>query len=145
MFEKANSIFPPSQEHFRDGCAARGEASRNDAERVSASDDTPRFDDPPSEYGASGRAGDALRAIDWAELNARLGAARDLRVLLRRDAHSNIESNAASFGDAAARYFAALEQDERPVNPDHLEARKASRSILGNKQGDAATGDARDD
>jgi hypothetical protein len=95
--------------------------------------------------GSSGKAGNALRAIEWSELNARLDAARDLRVLLRRDGKHNIEANAASFGDAAARYFAALEHGERPVNPDGLEARKASRGILRTQDEDAARGDARDD
>jgi len=130
MFEKVNSI--ASQADERSGVGASGDSD-------AASRD--RFHD----QAASERGGDALRAIDWGELNARLGAARDLRELLRRDAQLNIEANDASFGDAAARYFAALESGERPVNPDDLEARKASRGILGNSQGDAARGDARDD
>lgn len=132
MFEKVNSFVPPVQ---------RAPEGRADHGRM----DNARPDADPARRDESGRGGDALRAIDWGELNARLGAARDLRQLLRRDAQSNIEPNAASFGDAAARYFAALERGERPVNPDDLEARKASHGILPINEGDAATGDARED
>lgn len=131
MFEKVNSIGPPMQRapegRAGDGCM---DEARPDKDAVQGD--------------SSGRGGDALRAIDWGELNARLGAARDLRQLLRRDAQSSIERNAASFGDAAARYFAALERGERAVNPDDLEARKASHGILELDEGDAATGDARE-
>ena len=54
------------------------------------------------------RAGEALRALEWSELTARLNAARDLRLLLRTESHAPIEQAAASFGDAAASYFATL-------------------------------------
>jgi hypothetical protein len=130
MFEKVNSIVSRADERFCEGAAADRNAGPRDRVHDGA---------------ASGRGGNALRAIDWGELTARLGAARDLRDLLRRDAQLNIEADDASFGDAAARYFAALEDGERPVNPDDLEARKASHGILGHTQGDAARGDARDD
>ncbi|MEM7665472.1 MAG: hypothetical protein AAF250_06405 [Pseudomonadota bacterium] len=92
-----------------------------------------------------GKGGDALRAIEWNELTARLNAARDLRRVLRRDARINIEGTAASFGDAAATYFQSLEHGERPVNPVALEASKASPGITHETKGNAATGDARDD
>ncbi|MEM9501124.1 MAG: hypothetical protein AAF941_04695 [Pseudomonadota bacterium] len=92
-----------------------------------------------------GKGGDAVRAVEWNELTARLNAARDLRRVLRRDARINIEGTAASFGDAAATYFQSLEQGERPVNPVALEASKASPGITNEPQGDAETGDARDD
>ncbi|QIQ87566.1 hypothetical protein [Erythrobacter sp.] len=131
MFEKANSIIPLAQSR-PEGRAGQDARAREGVARSEAGD-------------RPARGGEALRAIDWSELNARLGAARDLRLLLRRDADRNIEANAASFGDAAARYFAALGQGERPVNPDDLEARKASGGILRASEGDAATGDARDD
>lgn len=71
------------------------------------------------------RAGDALRAVEWSELTARLNAARDLRLLLRTESQAPIESVAASFGDAAASYFALLGDDEQRVNPDALEQLKA--------------------
>lgn len=71
------------------------------------------------------RAGDALRAMEWSEITARLNAARDLRLLLRNESQAPIEMVAASFGDAAASYFALLEDSERGVNPDALEQSKA--------------------
>jgi hypothetical protein len=92
-----------------------------------------------------GRGGDALRAMDWNELTARLNAARELRRVLRRDSRLSIESTAASFGDAAATYFQSLGDHERPVNPVALEAPKASQGIDTNTQGDAANGDAREE
>jgi hypothetical protein len=67
-----------------------------------------------------GRNGEALRAMEWSELTARLNAARDLRLLLRTENQAPIEAAAASFGDAAASYFALLEESEPPVNPDAL-------------------------
>ncbi|KPP95451.1 hypothetical protein [Erythrobacter sp. HL-111] len=143
MFEKVNSILPQAPD-----LGAGGEARSGPVREVAIARARPERAGHEDVQGAglgSGRGGNALRAIDWGELNARLGAARDLRVLLRRDAKLNIEATAASFGDAAARYFAALEHGERPVNPDDLEARKASHGILRSKERDAATGDARED
>lgn len=66
------------------------------------------------------RAGEALRALEWAELTARLNAARDLRLLIRQESSAPIEAVAASFGDAAASYFALLEDSEPDVNSDGL-------------------------
>ena len=90
------------------------------------------------------RGGGALRALEWSEVTARLNAARDLRHLMRREFPGGIEVGAASFGDAAATYFSALDQGERPVNHDALEASKASSCIGPERPCDAATGDARD-
>lgn len=75
--------------------------------------------------GLSRRAGDALRALEWSELTARLNAARDLRLLLRTEAGAPIEAVAASFGDAAASYFALLDESEQRINPDALGQSKA--------------------
>lgn len=72
------------------------------------------------ELRGSRRAGDALRAVEWSEITARLKAARDLRLLLRTESQAPIETVAASFGDAAASYFALLEDHEPSVNPDAL-------------------------
>ncbi|MEL7447234.1 MAG: hypothetical protein AAGK02_15740 [Pseudomonadota bacterium] len=89
------------------------------------------------------RAGDALRAIGWSELAARINAARDLREVLRRDAiHGSVSE--ASFSDGAANYFAALGTEERDVNPVVLEGRKASPAIVSGQQQEAARGDARE-
>lgn len=92
-----------------------------------------------------GRGGDALRAIAWSELTARLNAARDLRRVLRRDVRHSIETTAASFGDAAATYFQKLGNEERGVNPVDLEASKASRRKVVLETIETATRDARDD
>lgn len=70
------------------------------------------------------RAGDALRAVEWGELTARLKAARDLRLMLRTEMQAPIEAIGASFGDAAASYFALLDDNEPDVNPDALEQSK---------------------
>ena len=101
------------------------------------------------------RAGDAMRALEWSELTARLNAARDLRLLLRSEAHAPIEAVAASFGDAAASYFALLDQSEPRLNHDSLGQLKgpganiASNDVNrpGHAKGltsDAPRGDARD-
>lgn len=66
------------------------------------------------------RNSEALRAMEWSELTARLNAARDLRLLLRTESQGPIEMVAASFGDAAASYFALLDDSEPPINPDAL-------------------------
>ena len=92
-----------------------------------------------------GRCGEALRAIEWSELTARLNAARDLRRVLRRDARASIQNAAASFGDAAATYFQSLGDGERPVNPVALEASKASRRNDSRIENNAPNGDARDE
>ncbi len=69
---------------------------------------------------AQRRGGEALRAMEWSELTARLNAARDLRLLLRTESQAPISSVAASFGDAAASYFALLDESEPDVNLDAL-------------------------
>jgi hypothetical protein len=74
------------------------------------------------------RAGDALRAMEWSELTARLNAARDLRLLLRSESQAPIEGHAASFGDAAASYFALLDDGSGDVD----------RAALGQSKGSAA-------
>ncbi|WP_379923073.1 hypothetical protein [Erythrobacter sp. R86502] len=101
------------------------------------------------------RATEALRAVEWSELTARLNAARDLRLLLRTESQSPIEVAAASFGDAAASYFALLDDSEPDVNLDALGQSKALGARVGsgeaNRPGeprrpssDAPRGDARD-
>ena len=72
---------------------------------------------------ASGRK--ALRAIGWTELTARINAARDLRQILRSDT----TLMTASFGDAAAGYFASVDQGKRAVNPDALEGSKIRQAM----------------
>ena len=91
------------------------------------------------------RGGDALRAIDWRELTARLNAARELRRELREEAILCAGASGATFGDAAARFFNTLGDGERPVNPDALEACKASCGTSADAAGAATRGDARDD
>ena len=91
-----------------------------------------------------GLGGDALRAMEWSELTARLNAARDLRRVLRRDSQLNIDAAASSFGDAAATYFQSIGDSERLVNPVALEASKASCRTVRKPHGEAAIGDDRD-
>lgn len=89
------------------------------------------------------RAGEALRAVEWSELTARLNAARDLRLLLRTESQAPIEPSAASFGDAAASYFALLDNSEQAGNPDALGQSKALGGMIGTSKtnrADAATG-----
>jgi hypothetical protein len=101
------------------------------------------------------RAGDALRAVEWTEITARLNAARDLRLLLRNELQAPIEAVAASFGDAAASYFALLDDGEPVINPDALEQSKVLGPNAGlddaglpgltaEQKADAAHGDARE-
>lgn len=91
-----------------------------------------------------GLGGDALRAMEWSELTARLNAARDLRRVLRRDTRVNIDATASSFGDAAATYFQSIGDSERLVNPVALGASKASCRTTRKPHGEAAIGDDRD-
>ncbi|MFN4020873.1 MAG: hypothetical protein ACK4IC_10185 [Erythrobacter sp.] len=95
---------------------------------------------------ASQRAGDALRAVEWSEITARLNAARDLRLLLRSESQGRIAAVAASFGDAAASYFAMIEDNEPDINLDALDASKALDASecarVANRHGAASGGDA---
>lgn len=103
----------------------------------------------PRENGA-----ESLRPIAWTEVTARLNAARDLRRLLRQEAHAP-SGHGGSFAEAAARYFRAREEDQPVVNPVALEHRKGSSGICHEDEGPpdmaaqfrgcAATGDARED
>lgn len=97
--------------------------------------------------GAPAGAGETLRMLDWNELTARLNAARDLRLLLKRDASS---AGSEGFALAAARYFRT-----RDVNPVALGGSKCSSGMIpetkalhdeeaGNR-GRSALGDARED
>ncbi len=82
-----------------------------------------------------------MRAVDWSEITARLNAARDLRLLLRNEVQSLIEGSAASFGDAAASYFALLDDNEPDINLDALGQSKGLDDMLdsddANRSGDA--------
>ena len=101
-------------------------------------------DSPPSRGPGGVRKGEALRAIEWSELTARLNAARDLRKEMREDAVLLAGSSGASFGDAAERFFKTMGSGERPVNHDGLEGRKASCGNPENVTGNAMRGDARE-
>ncbi len=93
------------------------------------------------EVGQGRRSDAALRAIAWSDLTARLDAARDLRLALRHDAQRNIGDAAASFSDAAAQYFRALEADQHLVNLAALDENKDSSPIF---SGDESTSDVGD-
>ncbi|MEL6540345.1 MAG: hypothetical protein AAFP79_01590 [Pseudomonadota bacterium] len=93
----------------------------------------------------SARSGDALRAIAWSELTARLNAARELRRELRQEAILCAGASGAAFGDAAASFFKNLGEGQQPVNPEALEGCKASCGNDFETSRVAAKGDARDD
>jgi hypothetical protein len=146
MFEKAKPF------NAQSGALSGGRApeERTRARAMTAGGSEERFALRPAR-----RAGEALRAVEWSELTARLNAARDLRLLLRTESQAPIESVAASFGDAAASYFALLDDSEPAVNPDALGQSKVLGAKVGfgeaNRSGDttgshsdAPGGDARD-
>lgn len=105
------------------------------------------------------RANDALQKLEWSELSARLAAARDLRLLLRRDASRGDTGDHASFVDAASQYFRTRNDSEPDVNPVALEHCKGSQGNVhkrdqtfqglspteARKNGHAATGHSRED
>ena len=119
MFEKADPVSatlrPPLARRADDRARAPRAVSDAGKER--------------SEVRPGRRAGDALRAVEWSELTARLNAARDLRLLLRSESQGRIEAVAASFGDAAASYFAMIDDHEPAVNLDALDRSKGHDSM----------------
>lgn len=96
-------------------------------------------------FGGAAKGGDALRAIEWRELTARLNAARELRRELRHEAILCAGASGATFGDAAARFLKTVGNGERPVNPDALEGCKASCGNSALLAETAAQGDVRDE
>jgi hypothetical protein len=150
MFEKAN----PSLASQHASVGNRPPEARARLRAVGPSGEAERFG-PRIDFRPARRAGEALRAVEWSEITARLNAARDLRLLLRNESQAPIEANAASFGDAAASYFALLDDSEPGVNPDALGQSKALGAMLdpqdANRSGasagespDAGRGDARE-
>lgn len=97
-----------------------------------------------SESPATRRSSQALRAMEWSEITARLNAARDLRLLLRYESRAPIEAVAASFGDAAARYFALLDDDQPDVNHHALGQSKAFGANLAFDEANPSVGAADD-
>lgn len=122
MFEKAKHSLARS-EMLSGGLTAE---ERIRLRAIAATDDAARVAARPAR-----RAGDALRAVEWSELTARLNAARDLRLLLRTETRAPIEAVAASFGDAAASYFALLEDSQPNINPDALGQMKGPGAMIG--------------
>lgn len=133
MFEKSNSVSASARPLATSFWPEERSPVRRHAQAVQSE----RF-----ESRASRRAGDALRAVEWSEITARLNAARDLRLLLRNESQAPIESVAASFGDAAASYFALLEDSEPDVNLDALGQSKVLGAMFelsdANRSGSAA-------
>ncbi|MEQ5788215.1 hypothetical protein J3454_09945 [Erythrobacter sp. NFXS35] len=114
MFEKTDPVYaslrPPLNRRAEDGARLRRSAGAPVAERF--------------ESRAARRSGDALRAVEWSEITARLNAARDLRLLLRDESRGQIDAVGASFGDAAASYFAMIDENEPGINLGALECSK---------------------
>jgi len=123
MFEKATPVSAPAH------CAATGLMANDGARlrRLSPAAPGERFESRPAR-----RAGDALRSVEWSEITTRLNAARDLRLLMRTELQTNIDLVAASFGDAAASYFALLDDSEQGVNPVDLGQTKPLEGMLVN-------------
>lgn len=90
---------------------------------------------------AARRGDTALKAIAWSDLTARLDAARDLRHALRQDARRNIGDAAASFSDAAAQYFRAIETDQHLINLAALDEDKGCGPIFSGNESTSAVGD----
>lgn len=111
MFEKAPPLSDANDPRF-EGCDPLA------ADAVVGSEET-----------APALVGEALRALDWSELTARLGAARDLRVVLQREAQRSKASRSGGFARAAEHYFRARDNSEQGVNPVALEQRKGSPCI----------------
>lgn len=111
MFEKAKSI-PVRADAPAGGLSAEERALLRATAKGGGAE---RFAPAPTRRGS-----EALRAMEWSELTARLNAARDLRLLLRTENQAPIEAVAASFGDAAASYFALLDDGEPDINPHAL-------------------------
>ena len=140
MFEKADPVSaafrPPLHRRSEEAARLRLGGGGAAGERVE-----PR---------AGRRAGDALRAVEWSEITARLNAARDLRLLLRSESAGRIEAVAGSFGDAAASYFAMIDDNEPDVNLEAIDCSKVedgmecTRTAFGNAGGSHgdASGDA---
>ncbi len=103
----------------------------SDALESGSEQDRVRASDPlvGSEEAAPARVGEALRSLDWGELSARLGAARDLRIVLQNEAQRNEASHNGGFAQAAERYFRAKDNGKRAVNPVALEQSKGSPCI----------------
>ncbi|MGY6550806.1 MAG: hypothetical protein ACXIT4_02800 [Erythrobacter sp.] len=80
----------------------------------------------------------ALKAVEWNDLIARLEAARELRLALRYEARHPIEDTRASFSDAAAHYFRALDGYEQTINPDDLNRHNGSAPIVSGDNSSAA-------
>jgi hypothetical protein len=91
------------------------------------------------------RAGDALRAVEWSEITARLNAARDLRLLLRSESEGRIEAVAGSFGDAAASYFAMILDNEPDVNLEALDCSKVEDGMECTRMAFGSAGVSQDD
>jgi len=85
----------------------------------------------------NGATPDALNAIAWPELVARLAAQRDLRgVLLTRE-----DNQGASFNPCAAALLAASTESKHDINRDALGDRKYPRARTVDAAGGAVEGD----
>jgi len=82
---------------------------------------------------------DGLRKLDWNELAARLNAARDLRVAMRDGVSATAEDDRSIALNAAESF--EYGDDQRVINRDVLEARKASNAIRSKEEGYVARGD----
>lgn len=131
MFEKAKPVSHAQSARFD----SRFEGQFDSRDALDGSLLVGSVDTVPETPDGGQAGGGALRLIEWNELTARLNAARDLRLVLRRDSRGNIEGAGGSFADAAARYFRTRDEEERDVNPVALEHCKGSPHITREHQG----------
>lgn len=144
MFEEPNPFNriaksdSPGRSRLRPGVQSPSRALGQRSRYVGAVDEKPATSALALRASEALRTAEAMRALEWHELTARLNAARDLRRELRSEANLCAGSSGASFGDAAERYFRALADGERPVNLDALEGSKGSSGIVSPTDRDAA-------
>jgi hypothetical protein len=80
---------------------------------------------------------DSLRMLGWAELSARLGAARDYRRLMVVE----LRSGGGSFDGGSARRLASFAQGKRDINPIALTNGKMPGCISAAVVSDQSPGD----
>jgi hypothetical protein len=85
-----------------------------------------------SEFGADG-----LRVLQWEELVARFGAARELRRVMQQAAGAR----EGSFDLGSARHLATLGEGQRGINPFALTNRKMGQSMEATVNSETLTGD----
>jgi hypothetical protein len=77
---------------------------------------------------------------DWAELRARLRAAREMAHMLSSDSHNAAALTRGSFEQVTALRLATYGADDAPVNPTASSNRKPDKGIIAPVAGTSSTG-----